>query len=207
MSYPKLMQWIQSACAAAEVLLNQSLLFLILLSGVWVRCVSWPIKYSNKVVSKPFGGFSTVGRCCVLLKKEFGITVTCSKILSHVDGCVDFGLSKTQLTSKRQHKQMTWHLKSSDWKTFTGLQTPGFWASPLFSKRKCANWTVLVPFIPGKMLYRRCHWLRRGLILGKYMNEVLDAYFVSKEPDFIVIVKVVFNSFSTADLRVFQSFL
>lgn len=97
--------------------------------------------------------------------------------------------------SKRQHKQMTWHLKSSDWKTFSGRQTPGFWASPLFSKRKCANWTVPVLCSPGEMLYRRCHWLRRGLILGKHMNEVLDAYFVAKEPDFIVIFKVILNSF------------
>lgn len=143
------------------------------------------------MVSKPFGGgFSTAGRCCVLLKKEFSITVKCSKILSYAVLTLD--LIKR---SKRQHKQMAWHLKSSDWKTFTGLQTPGFWASPLFSKRKCANWTVLVVFSPGKMLYRRCHWLRRGLILGKYMNEVLDAYFVSKEPDFIAIFKVVLNSF------------
>lgn len=41
------------------------------LCGVWPAHTPDSIKYSNKMVSKPFGGgFSTAGRCCVLQKRN-----------------------------------------------------------------------------------------------------------------------------------------
>ncbi len=72
--------------------------------AVQVRHVGWPIKHSNIMVSKSLGsGFGTVGRCQVLLGKEIRISIKLvsrwkHKVLQNllVDGCIDFGLDKTQ---------------------------------------------------------------------------------------------------------------
>ncbi len=50
--------------------------FSMILYGVQVRRVCWPIKHSNTMVIEPaFGTFGSVGRCQVLLENEISISI------------------------------------------------------------------------------------------------------------------------------------
>ncbi len=50
--------------------------FSMILYGVQVRRVCWPIKHSNTMVIEPaFGTLGSVGRCHVLLENEISISI------------------------------------------------------------------------------------------------------------------------------------
>ncbi len=78
----------------------------LILYGVQVRRVYWPIKHSNTIViESAFGTFGSVGRRQVLLENEISISIKLvsrrkHEVLFHlsflVDGCVDCGFQKTQ---------------------------------------------------------------------------------------------------------------
>ncbi len=102
--------------------------FSMILYGVQVRRVCWPIKHSKTMVIEPaFGTFGSVGRCQVLLENEISISVKLVSRRKHevllnflVDGCVDCGLQKTQWTNtSRWHGSPNHHWL---WKLHTGLQ-------------------------------------------------------------------------------------
>ncbi len=84
--------------------------------------------YNYIMVSKALAsGFGSVGRCQVLLEKEISISIKLvsrwkHKVLQNllVDGCIDFGLDKTQWTNtSRCHGSPNHHWL---WKLHTGLQ-------------------------------------------------------------------------------------
>ncbi len=97
----------------------------LILYGVQVRRVCWPIKHSK--IEPAFGTFGSVSRCQVLLENEISISIKLVRRRKHevlsnflVDGCVGCGLQKTQWTNtSRWHGNPNHHRL---WKLHSGLQ-------------------------------------------------------------------------------------
>ncbi len=98
---------LQLICIVGSLVSHLPHRFSMILYGVQVRRVCWPVKHTNTMVIEPtFGAFGSVGRCQILLENEISIFKKLVSRIKHevlqnflVNGCSDVGFQKTQWTN------------------------------------------------------------------------------------------------------------